>query len=301
MGSSARSDDLKHGLGLGRLTNGEQIVECAVAADEAGWDGVFLMDHLIDPVASSADEHRPFYDPWIALAGIATRTESITLGAGVTPIPRRQPWQLARDLATLDRLSDGRVLLGAGLGAPWEYESFGREYNQKRLAREYEEALDVITGLWSGDSFSYDGEYNSIDQAVMRPTPVQEPRIPLVIGGWWPFKGPFRRGARWDGIFPNWPSMHCQSPVLEKLPQHMRAVVPAEPSHEEDVTQMLSYYHDLTEDPGEIILTTGLRTVPADFVETCRDLGATWLRHGVVDPGLEHEENLQRIREGPPT
>lgn len=301
MASNSHSGDLNHGLGLGGLTGGDQIIECAVAADDAGWDGVFHMDHLIDYAASSPDEHQPFYDPWITLAAIASKTEYVTLGAGVTPIPRRQPWQLARNLATLDQLSDGRVMLGAGLGAPADYESFGREYDQKRLAREYEEALDVITGLWSGDPFSYDGEFFSIDQAVMRPTPVQEPRIPIVIGGWWPFRGPFQRGARWDGIFPNWPSMHCQAPYLEDLPQHMRDVVPAEPSHGTEVREMLSYYHDLTGDPGEVILSTGFPSLPADFIETCRGLGATWIRHGLIDPGLDHETNLQRIREGPPT
>lgn len=293
------ADDLQHGLTLSGVPDPDTVVEYAVAAEEAGWDGVFHIDHLVDFAARTPDEHHALADPWIAWAAVAARTERITLGSSITPIPRRQPWQLAKNLATLDRLSDGRVLLGAGLGAPKEFEPFGQEYDQKRLAEKYDEALDVLTGLWSGEPFSYDGEHFTVDEAILRPTPVQKPRIPIVIGGWWPFKAPFRRGARWDGIVPNWPSMHANAPYLEDYPDHMRRVIPDEPAHEDDVREMLTYYHDLTDDPGEIMLYSPA-AAPPDFDETCRRLGATWLIHSVLEPDLESEENIERIRRGPP-
>lgn len=299
MTATQTTDGVQHGLRLSGISDPRTIVEYAVAADEAGWDGVFHIDHLVDFVAREPDEHQSLNDPWTTWAAVASKTHHITLGSSITPIPRRQPWQLAKNLATLDRLSDGRVLLGAGLGAPKEFEPFGQEYDQKELADKYDEALDIITGLWSGEPFSYDGEHFTIDEAVMRPTPVQQPRIPIVIGGWWPFKAPFRRGARWDGIIPNWPSMHANAPYLEYYPDHMRRVIPDEPTHEEDVREMLQYYYNHADDPGEIILYA-LDSAPQNFNELCSDLGATWLIHDAVDQDLGKEENVERIRQGPP-
>ncbi|MFW6153451.1 MAG: LLM class flavin-dependent oxidoreductase [Halobacteriota archaeon] len=196
--------DLKHGIVLPNWEvdgDTERLVEYAVAAEAAGWDGVFLADHL---AMSGEDGPPPFPDPWITLAGIAARTEKLRLVSWVTPIPRRQPWQVARDLATLDRLSDGRVILGTGLGRAFDYTTFGTPYEPKLLGRRYDEALDVITGLWTGEPFSYEGEHFTVDEAVMQPRPVQEPRIPIIVGGLWPNKQPFHRGARWDGMIPHY-------------------------------------------------------------------------------------------------
>lgn len=290
----------KHGFGLSGVADPKHLVEYTVAAEQAGWDGVFHLDHLVDYSATEPDEHSPLNDPWVTWAGAASRTDQITLGTSVTPVPRRQPWQLAKNLATLDRLSDGRVLLGAGLGAPWEFETFGRDYDQKRLAERYEESLEIIDGLWSGEPFSYHGDHFTIDEAVMRPTPVQEPRIPIVIGGWWPFKGPFRRGARWDGIMPNWPSMHQGVEYDDSVPEHMREVIPDEPAHSEEVREMLEYYNGLTDDPGEVMILASRPDLPEDFTELCLDLGATWLIRSRFDPTNSFEENRARIREGPP-
>lgn len=293
------AEEPKSGLSLSGVPDPKQMVDYAVAAEDAGWDGVFHLDHLVDYTASSPADSRPLNDPWIAWAGAAARTDRITLGTSVTPVPRRQPWQLAKNLATLDRLSDGRVLLGAGLGAPWEFEVYGREYDQKRLAERYDEALEVMAGLWSGEPFSYDGEHFTVDEAVMRPTPVQEPRIPVVIGGWWPFKKPFERGARWDGIVPNWPSMHQGVDYDDSVPEQMRAVIPDEPNHEEEIREMLGYYRDHADDPGEIVMLVSRPDLPEEFPDICRELGATWLIHSPLDATLSEAENLDRIRDGP--
>lgn len=300
MVGSTESAELQHGVNLSGVADPKDIIEYAVAAEEAGWDGVAHIDHLIDFTAQQPDEHQPLNDPWVVWAAVAARTERITLASYVTPIPRRQPWQFARNLATLDWLSDGRVLLGAGLGAPWDFESFGQAYDQRTLAEKYEESLDVITGLWTGDQFSYDGDHYTVDDAILRPEPVQEPRIPIVIGGWWPFKAPFRRGARWDGIIPNYPSMHIDAPYVDDLPAHMRNVIPEEPAPVGEIREMLEWYHDHTDDPGEIILPVHAGDQTGEFIDTARELDATMLVHSPLDIDDPKAANLDRLRDGPP-
>lgn len=282
-----------HGVVLGNVPylegDSTAIVEHAIAAEDAGWDGVFMGDHLI--YGEWTDQPQNAFDPWITLAAIATRTDDLTLGTWVTTLPRRHPWQLARNLATLDHLSDGRVMLGSGLGAEPLYTTFGQAWEPKRLGEKYDEALDVITGLWEGTPFSYDGDHFTVEETVMRPTPVQEPRIPIVTGCWWPNKKPFARGARWDGIMPNWPSLFGRddgggTPVA-------------------DVRAMLEFYHGLTDDPGEIVLPVDPVGASTEYVETCKELGATWLLTTHADeiyPERETEGfSLEaQIRQGPP-
>ncbi len=123
------------------------IVEYAVAADEAGWDGVFHIDHLIDFVARVPDEHQPLNDPWTTWAAVAAKTEHVILGSSITPIPDGSRGNLPRAWLRSTSSSDGRILLGAGLGGPKEFTPFGQEYDQRQLADQYDEALDIITGL----------------------------------------------------------------------------------------------------------------------------------------------------------
>lgn len=301
MTSSNGSDAPRRGLILSARLDPSTSVEAAVAAEDAGWDGVFQIDHLVDFTATGPNDHGPLHDPWITWAGVASRTERITLGSYVTPIPRRQPWQLARDLATLDRLSDGRVVLGAGLGAPWDFEAFGEPYDQRTLAARYDEALEVIDGLWRGEPFTYRGDHYTVEEAVLRPTPVQEPRIPIVIGGWWPFTGPFERAARWDGIIPQWPSKFVGAGSwVDEMGEHMRRVIPDEPDHETEVRELVTYYRDRCADPGEIILPVDVPSAPPRFAEFCAELGATWLLHDPLLGSDDVEEMLDRIRCGPP-
>lgn len=287
---------------FGDLADPSSIVEYAVAAEAGGWDGLFLADHLIDFAVPALEDHRPIADPWITLSGVATRTDRLTLGSYVTPIARRHPWQVARNLATLDRLSDGRVMLGAGLGSTPDYTTFGTEYEPRVLAARYDEALEIIDGLWSGEPFSYDGTHYTVEEAVLRPTPVQEPRIPIVIGGWWPHKGPIHRGARWDGIMPQWPTMlqHFPNVVVENLEAFYRDLIDEQRSHEEEVRAMLGYYHDVADDPGEVLLRVDLPNTPDGFVDLCRELGVTWLLSTPVDGSASPAENVDRIRAGPP-
>lgn len=233
----------------------------------------------------------PSVDPWITLAGIATQTDTIQLSTWVTPIPRRQPWQVAQDLATLDHLSGGRVILGAGLGNKPNYTTYGREWKPKRLGQQYDEALDIITGLWEAEPFSYEGDYYSLEDAELRLKPVQRPRIPIVMGAWWPNKKPFHRAARWDGIMPWAPSFQGEEGLQGE---------PVTGTPEEEVRELVEYYRGLTEVPGEIILPIDPPEAPADFKETCKDVGATWLLTTDLLEADAPDQNKERIREGPP-
>lgn len=137
---------------------------------------------------------------------MAMRTKHIRLGTNVTPLVRRRPWQVARETVTLDHLSSGRIILGIGLGDTGEsvgldisFTHFGEVMDVRRRGQMLDEALDVIVGLWSGEPFSYDGQYYRVKEVTFLPRPVQAPRIPIWVGGGWPLKGPTRRAARWDG------------------------------------------------------------------------------------------------------
>jgi alkanesulfonate monooxygenase SsuD/methylene tetrahydromethanopterin reductase-like flavin-dependent oxidoreductase (luciferase family) len=119
----------------------------------------------------------------------------------VTPLARRRPWKLARETVTLDHLSQGRVTLCAGSGDPTDftYAAFGEQTEARARAGMLDEALDVLAGLWSGEPFSYQGQHFTVAEVTCLPRPVQQPRIPVWIGGGFPNPGPLRRAARWDG------------------------------------------------------------------------------------------------------
>jgi alkanesulfonate monooxygenase SsuD/methylene tetrahydromethanopterin reductase-like flavin-dependent oxidoreductase (luciferase family) len=172
------------------------LVELAVAAESAGWDGVFVWDHV------ARDGEPPMTDPQVALAAIAARTSKVRIGTMVTPLARRRPQKVAREAVALDHLSGGRMTLGVGLGVhPEEFAMLGDEPDPRSRAALLDEALDVVTALWTGERVRHHGPAFTVD-AWFRPTPVQQPRIPIWVGGTWPNRAPFRRAARFDGVFP---------------------------------------------------------------------------------------------------
>jgi len=176
------------------------LVELAVEAEAAGWDGVFVWDHI----AREEDPSVPATDPWIAVAGMAARTERLRLGIMVTPLARRRPWKVAREAVAVDSLSGGRFTLGVGLGGGpnAEFAAFGEDPGARARADRLDEGLAILDGLWSGEPFSFEGEHHRVVGAHFLPRAVQEPRIPVWVAGRWPNRRPFRRAARWDGVFP---------------------------------------------------------------------------------------------------
>ncbi len=173
------------------------LADLAGEAEQAGWDGFFLWDHII-----SEAQGVPLVDVWVALSAIAMTTTRLRLGTTVTPLPRRRPWKLARETVTLDHLSNGRLTLGVGLGVPPEFEPFGEESDNKVRAARLDEGLEILTGLWKGQPFEHHGQAYQVEKTVFRPACLQQPRIPIWVAGWWPTKAPFRRAARWDGVIP---------------------------------------------------------------------------------------------------
>jgi alkanesulfonate monooxygenase SsuD/methylene tetrahydromethanopterin reductase-like flavin-dependent oxidoreductase (luciferase family) len=172
------------------------LVDFGALAEAAGWDGVFLEDYIVYQNRQDV----PTHDPWAILAGMALRTERVRLGTEVTPLPRRRPWKLARETATVDHLSNGRLILAVGIGDVAEpgFRQF-EETDAKRRAELLDEGLEVLAGLWSGEPFSYSGRRYRVDDVTFLPPPVQRPRIPIWVGGGYPLKGPLERAARWDG------------------------------------------------------------------------------------------------------
>jgi alkanesulfonate monooxygenase SsuD/methylene tetrahydromethanopterin reductase-like flavin-dependent oxidoreductase (luciferase family) len=179
------------------VTGGDPLTQAdlALAAETAGWDAVFTYDAI-------AIGDGDMYDPWVLLAAMAMRTERIRIGAMVFAPSRRRPWKLAREAATLDILSGGRLVLPVGLGA-LDDQGFGNvgEITETRLrAQLLDETLAILDGLWSGEPFSFEGDHYRFGAMTFRPTPVQRPRIPVWVVGAWPHARSMRRAARWDGV-----------------------------------------------------------------------------------------------------
>ena len=175
-----------------------ELVDLAVAAEHAGWDAFLLWDHMVVDRDGLA-----IVDPWVTLGAIAARTDRIRLGTCVTPLARRQPQKIARETATLDRLSGGRLILGAGLGVPDDdFTTFGQSADPRARAARLDEALAVVDGLWSGEPFEFTGDHFQVERVRFLPTPVQAPRPPVWVACMLPQRAALRRAARWDGVVP---------------------------------------------------------------------------------------------------
>jgi alkanesulfonate monooxygenase SsuD/methylene tetrahydromethanopterin reductase-like flavin-dependent oxidoreductase (luciferase family) len=199
---------LRYAVGLptvGVFGDPAVLVELAVAAEAAGWDAVFLWDHLL-----YHDPDWPVANPTVTAAAIAARTGRIRLGVLMCALPRRRVQVVAREVASLDVLSAGRVVFGAGLGSmDDEYAAFGEDPDLGARAAALDAGLADLARLWSGAPVTLvPGR-----PVRMRPTPVQRPRPPVWCAGRWPNRAGFRRGARWDGSMPTFTGYGRDRPV----------------------------------------------------------------------------------------
>jgi alkanesulfonate monooxygenase SsuD/methylene tetrahydromethanopterin reductase-like flavin-dependent oxidoreductase (luciferase family) len=171
-----------------------EIVGLARDAEAAGWDAIFFWDGDWG------------YSPWITLAAMAVHTEHIRLGAILHPLAWRQPWLFARETASLDQLSNGRLIVSIGLGAVNEEDftrgrtRFGTPVDRNIRAQLLDEGLEIVNRLWSGQAVTFHGEHYQLDDFQMRPTPVQSPRIPIWAVGVWGRSKSMARVLRCDGM-----------------------------------------------------------------------------------------------------
>jgi alkanesulfonate monooxygenase SsuD/methylene tetrahydromethanopterin reductase-like flavin-dependent oxidoreductase (luciferase family) len=202
------------------IPNGDihTIVELASEAEAAGWDGIFYWDGIC------IEGMELMYDPWIVLAAIAMRTTRVKIGAILTPLSRRRPWKLARETASVDQLSHGRLVLPVGLGALDDggFGKVGEVTDRKTRAQLLDESLAILNGLWSGQPFSFQGEHYHVEEMAFRPTPVQQPRIPIWIVGAWPREKSMQRVLRCDGLMPT--KLDASGQSVEVTPDDIRAM-----------------------------------------------------------------------------
>lgn len=233
------------------------LVDLAVRAEGAGWDGFFVWDHLFyrapDPAA---------VEPWSIVAAAAAVTSRIRLGVLMTAVPRRRPGLLAQQVATIDLLSGGRVVFGAGLGSmPEEYTRFGEDGDLAVRAGRLDEALEMMEALWSGEPVTHHGEHFTVDDVMLRPRPVHRP--PIWIAGRWPNRAPFRRAARHDGVMPT----HSAHPHGSFMPP-------------EDLREIVAYVgaHRTSGRPIDVVMEGESADAPhlADLAPAYAEAGLTW-------------------------
>lgn len=194
---------MRFGLDVG--TTGEfadprLLADLAAQAESSGWDGFFLWDVVLagGPDGSPV----PVVDPWLSLAPVALATRRIRIGVMVTPLPRRRPWHLARQVTTLDHLSGGRVTVGVGLGnRAEELRCLGEPVDPRERAELLDEGLDLLDAFWSGEEVNFAGRHHRVAGVTLLPGPVQRPRPPVWVAAGWPRRRPVRRAARWDGVY----------------------------------------------------------------------------------------------------
>jgi alkanesulfonate monooxygenase SsuD/methylene tetrahydromethanopterin reductase-like flavin-dependent oxidoreductase (luciferase family) len=249
-----------------------QLVELAMAAEEAGWDGFFLWDHLqLDAIGRP-----PMHDPWVLLGAIAAQTSRVRLGTMVTPVARRRPWKLAKEITTLDHLSGGRVIVGFGLGVPveTEYGAFGEPTQARRHAAMLDEALPLLDAFLRGQPVDHLGEHYRVT-AHLNPPAYQRPRPPIWIAAMLPNTKPIARARRWDGIFPL--DARTGPPSIAAL---------------EELVDMLN--------PPEGYDIVGTLTPELAAAELAR-AGATWAMDGPASPTEPWSDIRARIQDGPPS
>jgi alkanesulfonate monooxygenase SsuD/methylene tetrahydromethanopterin reductase-like flavin-dependent oxidoreductase (luciferase family) len=260
------------------------LVELAQLSEAAGWGGFFVWDHLLYP------SNQPVADPWTTTAAISTATRTVRIGVLVTALARRRPWKVARETASLDRLSGGRLVFGAGLGSvPEEFSAFAEDPDDRVRAEKLDEGLEIVDGLWSGEEFEFHGRHYEVAPTMFIPRPLQVPRIPIWIAGRWPNHRPFQRAARWDGVFPTMAGLDLDQTMS---PEQLQTIVAYTVSQRGD--QMA---------PLDVVLEGTTPTDPpqaAAVVAPYADAGVTWWIEKIGWFRGPLDAMRERIRHGPP-
>ncbi|QXJ23107.1 LLM class flavin-dependent oxidoreductase [Actinomadura graeca] len=272
---------------FGDFADAKTVAAVAEAAERTGWDALFVWDHVVHVKS----QRRAFGDPWMLLTAAALATKRIKLGTLVTPVARRRPQQLARQVATLDAISGGRVIFGAGLGGPVEdeYGSFGEPTDNVVLAERLDEGLDLLARYWTGEPVTHKGSHYQVDDVALLPPTVQHPRPPVWVAGYWPNKAPMRRAARWDGAVP--------------LFGHESGRRPPSPGEVRELTDFVTGQRDGRDGFDIVVGGVSRPSDGPDLLASLADAGATWWDERQPANGLGKDRLapvLRRIEQGPP-
>lgn len=242
---------VQRGLSVPNVGDPRKLIDLAVDAEEAGWDGFFVWDHVQIVAGMDFEVH----DPWMILAGIAHATDRVTLGTLVSAPARRRPWNLAKQVVTLDHLSGGRAVLGIGLGYPGddEFGVFGDPSGIIERAERTDEALEIIDRILRGEAVDHSGTHYRVT-ATLHPAAVQDPRPKIWAAATPPYRKPLERARRWDGVV-------CNVKVDDDL-------LPPRPDELQD------YVGDLLDDPDIDVVTT---RHPDHTDAEYEQLGVDWL------------------------
>jgi alkanesulfonate monooxygenase SsuD/methylene tetrahydromethanopterin reductase-like flavin-dependent oxidoreductase (luciferase family) len=259
----------------------QEAIEFAKEAETYGWDGFFVWE--------------PVYgiDPWVTLGGIAAQTQRIKIGTLLTPPSRRRPWKLASEALTVDLLSGGRMILSVGMGAvDTGFESMGEITDRKNRAELLDESIDILTGLWGGQPFIYEGKHYQLDEFTFvhqPPAPVQQPRIPIWVVGAWGWPRSMQRVLKCDGILPT--IINKNRAFIDLTPDHIRQIK----AFVDDNRQLDSPFDIIVENtsPGDDHSTAVAK------VQSWVDAGATWWIESMWTE-TDSEKWHYRIRQGPP-
>jgi len=260
-----------------------RVMALATAAEDAGWDGFFLWDHMLArPGVAVADA-------WVTMAAVATATKRMRLGALVTPLPRRRPWVLARQMATLDQLSRGRLIAGIGLGDDgWkEFSAFGDETSPVLRGEMLDESLELLQRLLGGEAVRFEGRHYAVATTPFLPRPQQHP-LPIWGAVRWPNRRPLVRIAHLQGCFPIFASSGAPSPPAPDDIVAIRSTL-AELGGDPDIDIAIRYALSL-EDPAAI----------PEAVVSLEEAGVTWILEAIA-PGEQPESVERVVRHGPPT
>ena len=260
-----------------------EVAGLARELEDAGWDGAFYWDGI-------AIGEMDTYDPWVVMAAMAMRTERVRIGAMLTPPARRRPWKLARETMTLDHLSGGRLVLPVGLGATDDggFSKVGEPTDRKTRARRLDESLEILTGLWSGEPFSYAGEHYRLEEMTFRPPTVQRPRVPIWVVGAWPSERSMGRALRYDGVLAAAAGGSAGSPGV--TPETIREIKKYAERNGRGDLDIVWEGQTPGEDPE----------AAASIVRPYAEAGATWWIESSWTPPNAPEDLRRRIRQGPP-
>lgn len=256
------------------------VADLAVEIETAGWDGLFVWDAIWG------------LDCWVCLTAAAMRTQRIKLGPMLVPVSRKKPWEVASTAMTLDRLTNGRVILSVGLGAPETgWAKVGEETDRKIRAARLDEGLQVIQGFWSGQPFSFSGEYFKVDDVTCEPAPTHP--IPIWVVGQWPSRKSLGRTIQYQGC------ILAFKDFFNKPYEEFAVDVPATVNLLRELRGNLDGFDRVLEGetPGDD------RAKAVAQLRPYTDAGLTWWLENVF--GKPYSEGgvegiRQRIRQGPP-